>query len=234
MKERGPFITLIVLVIVAIGLAALSSRVHPGGELPPEDQNTPINATPPAPSAQSSNLPIPQQEALFAQYEPTAIHATLLVEGLAPIQIELYPKAAPKTVAHFVALCKKGFYNGILFHRVIPHFVAQAGDPASKKVDGAAIRGLSDQEVAQKYLLGAGGSGQTVPFEGNDLTNLPGSIAMALSAPRSDTGDSQFFIDLVDNKQLDGDYCVFGRVVGGMDQALKIRQGDRIKSIIIH
>ncbi|CCW35335.1 peptidyl-prolyl cis-trans isomerase (rotamase)-cyclophilin family [Chthonomonas calidirosea] len=233
MRNR-PILVLILLVVFALGLAAYSSRVHPGGDLPPEDQPDTTQLTPPAPSAQSSKLPIAQQEQLFSKYEPTAIHATLQVEGLAPIEIELYPKAAPKTVAHFVKLCKEGFYNGILFHRVIPNFVAQAGDPASKKIDGRKLRGLTDQQVAMKYLLGAGGSGQTVPFEGNDLTNLPGTIALALSAPRTDTGDSQFFINLVDNKQLDGDYCVFGRVVQGMDQVKKIQQGDRIQSIVIH
>ncbi len=153
------------------------------------------------------------------------------VEHRGNFEIALYPKAAPKTVAHFVALVNRKFYNGILFHRVIPGFVAQAGDPNSRKVDGSKIAHLSDTEVGAQYGLGMGGSGTNVPFEKNSLTNKPGTIAMALSAPQSDTGDSQFFINLAYNQSLDGQYCVFGKVVKGMDIVMKIHQGDRIASM---
>jgi cyclophilin family peptidyl-prolyl cis-trans isomerase len=98
-------------------------------------------------------------------------------------------------------------------------------------VDPAAIRDMAPEEVGSKYHLGGGGSGQNIPFEPNSLTNDTDTLAMALSGPRSATGDSQFFINLVDNHKLDGDYCVFGKVVGGTELVDKIQQGDRIKSM---
>ncbi len=169
--------------------------------------------------------------ASFANAEPETSHpikVEVAVKHRGDFVLALYPKAAPKTVAHFVAIVNKKFYNGILFHRVIPGFVAQAGDPKSKTVHGYDIAHLSDTEVGARYGLGMGGSGTTIPFEKNALTNQPGTIAMALSAPASDTGDSQFFINLVYNQSLDGQYCVFGKVVSGMNVVMKIRQGDRI------
>ena len=153
------------------------------------------------------------------------------VEGRGAMTIELYQKDAPKTVDHFLKLVKKKFYNGILFHRVIPGFVAQAGDPNSRKIKGSLIRNLSDQQVFERYHLGAGGSGVNIPFEQNSLTNQPGTLAMALSQPQSNTADSQFFINLVYNASLDGNYCVFGKVVKGMKVLKSIRQGDRILTV---
>ena len=150
------------------------------------------------------------------------------IKNCGELTLELFPKDAPATVAHFLHLVNTKFYNGILFHRVVPHFVAQAGDPASRKVKGSAIAHIDPSQVAQLYGLGAGGSGTNVPFEQNSLKNEPGTIALALSSPASATGDSQFFINLVYNKFLDGQYCVFGKVVKGMNLITKIKQGDRI------
>jgi cyclophilin family peptidyl-prolyl cis-trans isomerase len=143
--------------------------------------------------------------------------------------MELYAKDAPTTVAHFLNLCKTKFYDGILFHRVIPGFVAQAGDPGSKKFKPEQLAGKSGEETG----LGAGGSGKNIPFEVNKHTHETGTLAMALSAPRSATGDSQFFINLVPNHRLDGDYCVFGKVVKGADIVQKIIQGDKIVSMTL-
>lgn len=154
----------------------------------------------------------------------------LTVADRGTITLELFQKDAPKTVAHFVKLVKTKFYDGILFHRVRPGFVAQAGDPKSKTVDGSKLRELSDEEVANQYHLGDGGSGENIPFEENTQTNDRGTLAMALSGPRSATGDSQFFLNLVPNHRLDGDYCVFGKIVKGLDVLDKIQQGDKIVS----
>ena len=155
----------------------------------------------------------------------------LSVAGKGVITIELYQKEAPKTVAHFLKLVNEKFYDGILFHRVIAGFMAQTGDPASMKVDGSKIRDLSDEQVSAQYHLGMGGSGENIPFEKNNLSNDRGTLAMALSAPHSATGDSQFFINFVPNTRLNGDYCVFGKVIKGMDVVDKLQQGDRISSI---
>lgn len=135
------------------------------------------------------------------------------------VTLELFSKDAPKTVAHFLGLVKKGFYDGILIHRVEPGFVVQAGDPKTK-TQGVNAPGI-----------GNGGSGKNIPFEENKLSHKTGTLAMALNSPRSATGDSQWFINLASNDRLNGDYCVFGRVTKGMDVVNKLEKGDKIVSI---
>lgn len=152
------------------------------------------------------------------------------VENRGQIVIELFPAKAPKTVEHILKLVQEKFFDGILFHRVVPGFVAQAGDPASKKVDRAKALADADGQGGTKGL-GDGGSGKTIPFERNDLRHDKGTLGMALEGPQTDTGDSQFFINLVDNYRLDGKYCVFGKVVKGMDIVLKIERADKISSV---
>ncbi len=158
------------------------------------------------------------------------VTVTMTVGGKGDIVMELYPKAAPQTVRHFLDLARKGFYNDIKFHRVVPDFVIQAGDPETRQMSVQEVAGMSEQ---QKVALGigSGGSGNPIPFENNDLAHIRGSVAMALNAPRSATGDSQFFINLKDNVGLNGDYCVFGKVIQGMEVVDKVAQGDPIVSV---
>jgi Peptidyl-prolyl cis-trans isomerase (rotamase) - cyclophilin family len=146
------------------------------------------------------------------------------------VTIELFASETPKTAGQFLRLAKQGFYNGIRFHRVRAGFMAQAGDPGSKKFSAEQLEPLTDNDYG-RLELGGGGSGKPIPFEATKRTHETGTLAMALSAPRSDTADSQFFINLVPNHRLDGDYCVFGRVVKGMDVVKKIKQGDAIESM---
>lgn len=160
------------------------------------------------------------------------VRVQMVVEGRGTVLMEVYPADAPKTVAHFLDLCRRKFYDGILVHRVEPGFVVQAGDPTTKKLKPQELASMSDQKKME-LRIGAGGSGKSIPFERNSRTHVAGSVAMALSAPRSDTGDSQWFINLESNHQLDGDYCVFGKVVKGMDVVRKIRVGDRIASMSV-
>ena len=154
---------------------------------------------------------------------------TMVIAKRGTIVIELYPHAAPKTVAHIVSLVNRKFYDGQLFHRVIKEFVAQTGDPKSKNVDGSKLRGLSDIQVAQKFALGNGGSGKTVPLEPK-LSHERGTVALARSSD-IDSGDSQFFFNLKANHNLDAQYCVFGQVIKGLDVMDKIELGDRITSL---
>lgn len=116
--------------------------------------------------------------------------------------VVLFPKEAPKTVANFEKLVKKGFYNGLVFHRVIPGFVAQGGDPEG---------------------TGAGGPGYTIPDElDSSLKHIRGSLAMAKTmAPNS--GGSQFYIGFQPLPSLDGRYTVFGQVISGMDVVDKLQ-----------
>ena len=171
---------------------------------------------------QSSNAAVAASnsasEPAFAPPKEGAVKATLSVENRGDFVFEFYPKAAPKTVAQITGLIKKGFYDGIKIHRVEPGFVVQFGDPQSKTMDIKAPE------------IGTGGSGNNIPFETNDLKNVTGAVSMALSRARSDTADSQLFINLKHNAFLDGDYCVFGKVVEGMDKVGTIQAGDKVTS----
>ena len=153
----------------------------------------------------------------------------MVIEKRGTIRIELSPMDAPKTTAHFLDLVDRRFYDGILFHRLDPKFVAQAGDPESRKVDGAKIASITPNEAAQVYRLGLGGSGKTVPLEAT-APCMRGTVGLGHSA-NPDSGDSQFFFNLSDNHRLDNQYTVFGKVVRGLDVMDAIRQGDRIKSV---
>jgi cyclophilin family peptidyl-prolyl cis-trans isomerase len=117
------------------------------------------------------------------------------------IRIELFRDRAPKTVENFVTLAQKGFYNGVLFHRVIPGFMVQTGDP---KGDGT------------------GGPGYTIKdeFEPTLRHDGPGVVSMANAGPN--TGGSQFFITVAKTSWLDNKHAVFGRVRGGQDVVEKI------------
>jgi cyclophilin family peptidyl-prolyl cis-trans isomerase len=168
------------------------------------------------PSAVTAALLLLIGSAAHAQKNPVY---QIVIEKKGTITVELFAKDAPKTVAHIVDLCRKKFYDGILVHRVVPDFVVQAGDPGTK------TRGVSFPGV------GEGGSGKNIPFETNRQTHETGTLGMALSAPRSATGDSQWFINLKPNHRLDGDYCVFGRVTKGMDVVNRIAVGDKIVSM---
>jgi peptidyl-prolyl cis-trans isomerase B (cyclophilin B) len=127
------------------------------------------------------------------------------------IRLEFYPADAPKTVENFLALAKKGFYNNLTFHRVVPDFVVQGGCP---KGDGT------------------GGPGHTVPAEFNKQKHLRGTVAMARSQDPNSAG-SQFYICYGPTPHLDGSYTVFGKVTSGMEHVDRIKQGDRMKSVAI-
>lgn len=124
--------------------------------------------------------------------------------------IELYNDEMPITVSNFLNLANSGYYDGVKFHRVMENFMIQGGDPLTK-------------DDSQKLLWGTGGPGYSIPDEFVEgLSNVRGTIAMANSG--SNTGGSQFFINVVDNTYLDFDkepltsqHPVFGKVVGGMD-----------------
>ena len=125
--------------------------------------------------------------------------------------IQFYPRKAPVTVARIISLIQAEFYNGITFHRVVPNFVVQGGDP-----DGTGI----------------GGSGQTLPAEFNDIPHIKGTVAMARKQ-EPNSADSQFYIALSRLENLDGQYTVFGQVTKGLEVVDKIRKGDKIISFRI-
>lgn len=127
------------------------------------------------------------------------------------VAVELYPEHAPKTVNNFVFLAREGFYDDTVFHRVIPDFVVQGGDPTG---------------------TGRGGPGYQFEDEtqGNPLRHDDaGVLSMANAGP--DTNGSQFFITLSAQPHLDGRHTVFGKVVDGMDAVKSLDQGDQLRKV---
>ena len=127
--------------------------------------------------------------------------------NLGNIQFELLSDVAPETVRNFIKLAKSGFYDGTLFHRVIPKFMIQGGDPNTKESD--------------KSTWGTGGPGYNIKAEFNSRSHLRGIVSMARSSD-PDSAGSQFFIVTSDSTFLDREYTVFGQVVDGMEVADKI------------
>ncbi|WP_083448322.1 peptidylprolyl isomerase [Nitrospira moscoviensis] len=124
------------------------------------------------------------------------------------IEIKFYPDVAPKHVENFIKLAKEGFYNGTIFHRVIPGFMIQGGDPNTK-------------DSLKKETYGQGGPGYTVKAEFSDIPHKRGIVSMA-RASDPDTAGSQFFIVVEDSRFLDRKYTVFGEVTKGIGVADKI------------
>lgn len=148
------------------------------------------------------------------------------------IVIQLYPRQAPRTVENFVKLARQGFYNGVRFHRVVPGFVAQAGDPRTRGEPGRDFVYEYDPLRPQLPVAGTGGPGYAIAFEPNPLRHLKGSVGMARTED-PDSAGSQFYICLAPQPALDGNYVVFGRVVRGMERVEKIQRGDRIRKVRI-
>ncbi|HEX8286137.1 MAG TPA: peptidylprolyl isomerase [Pyrinomonadaceae bacterium] len=126
------------------------------------------------------------------------------------VTIELLPEDAPLTVDNFVQLARRNYFNNVLFHRVVPNFVVQGGDPRGD---------------------GNGGPGYQIRCEINTVPYARGAVGMALSG--KDTGGSQWFVTHSPQPHLDGGYTVFGRVVEGMEVVDRIVRGDRIRSVTI-
>lgn len=127
------------------------------------------------------------------------------------IVFKFYPEKAPNTVNRIVELIKSGFYDGLTFHRVVPSFVIQGGDPTG---------------------TGTGGSGKKLKAEFNDVQHIRGSVAMA-RASDPDSADSQFYIALTTLPHLDGNYTVFGQVIEGLELLDKFQVGDKMLSVVI-
>ena len=127
--------------------------------------------------------------------------------NLGNIQFELLADIAPETVRNFIKLAKSGFYDGTLFHRVIPKFMIQGGDPNTKESD--------------KSTWGTGGPGYNIKAEFSSRSHLRGIVSMARSSD-PDSAGSQFFVVTSDSTFLDREYTVFGEVVDGMEVADKI------------
>jgi cyclophilin family peptidyl-prolyl cis-trans isomerase len=145
---------------------------------------------------------------LVGQAESRFPHVKLQIEQLGTVELELFGPDAPLTVAHFLRLVDQRFFDGQRFHRVVPSFVVQAGDPRGDGFGGPGtlLRGEVSRRRYKAYTLG-----------------------MADSGP--DTGGSQWFITLNPQPHLDGRYTIFGQVTDGAPVLLRVTQGDLIRSM---
>ena len=145
---------------------------------------------------------------LLAQKPKTSKEHLFIETDYGTIEIAFYPDKAPKHVEAIKKLANEGFYDGIRFHRVIPNFMIQGGDPTSK-------------DPTKRHLHGTGGPGFNIEAEFNDVSHKRGICSMARSQDPNSAG-SQFFICVADCPFLDRKYTVWGNVVDGMDVADKI------------
>ena len=145
------------------------------------------------------------------QIDESTIYQIAIETDRGTITMELDPQLAPNSVNHFVSLARDGFYNGLTFHRVVPDFVIQGGDPEGTGRGGPGYK-WNDEPVKGEYTLGA--------------------VAMANAGPN--TNGSQFFICIDDcRRKLDKAYNLFGYVIDGIDVAQSIKQGDVMKSVAV-
>lgn len=149
--------------------------------------------------------------------------ATMEIEGYGTVKIELYPDMAPNTVANFISLANRGYYNGLTFHRTIPDFMIQGGDKAGDGTGSVYYSDLKDDGEEKAYTI----KGEFIAngFKKNTLRHEEGVISMArgdystygLTTEGYNSAGSQFFIMTGDNSSLNGLYSAFGKVTEGMD-----------------
>jgi cyclophilin family peptidyl-prolyl cis-trans isomerase len=197
---------IIVGILIVIAVAAFLLFNAQRGDEPQNNLQTPESELP-------INIMQEQNQEEVTTYDTN--RTVVLKTNHGDITIELFLTKAPITAGNFLKLAEADFYNGVKFHRVIPGFMIQGGDPNTRN--------------GNRNLYGTGGPGYTIPDEFIlGLSNVTGTISMANAGPN--TGGSQFFINTVDNTDLDGRHAVFGRVVEGMDvvRAIeRVRVGER-------
>jgi cyclophilin family peptidyl-prolyl cis-trans isomerase len=201
----GLALAFIVLSLVISGPRDLKER--------PQDSQGQSEPEPPA-----SPTPTDTKPAEFNAPKEGMVTAELTIKGVGPLTVEFYPKAAPKAVAQITGLIRKGFYDGIIIHRVEKPVVVQFGNPVTKTA------GVDAPETDSSVPM--------LKFEENNLPHIPGAIGLA-RLPDKDTATSQLFIDLQPMPQWNGDYCVIGRVVKGMELLTKVERGNAIESFRI-
>lgn len=227
--NKVPFVVIGILLLTAVFVAAFSNNdgknpLDALGDVsptPPIQLNTNTQQTDQYAQQQAQQQQAQQQQQQVVPTTPVSdiISATMVTIHTAKgdIVLDLYPNDAPKTVQNFATLAKKGYYNGLIFHRVEPGFVIQGGDPNGNGTGGYSIFGA------------------TFPDELNPNTPSyqagyqEGVLAMANRGPN--TNGSQFFIMLADNTTLPHSYTIFGKVKTGMDVVKQIAKGDKMTSV---
>lgn len=205
-KTLPLYIAIAIVVLVGVWLVVRANSTSPESGESNNNANTNSNAAVPTltPSTNTPTMPSTQETT-----EIKDKFVTLSVKGYGDIKFELYEEDAPKAVENFIRLAQSGYYEGISFHRIIPGFVIQAGDPTGTGSGGESAFGKDFADElnpnAPSYKTGY----------------VKGVLAMANRGPN--TNSSQFFVTLGDmNQQLAKSYTIFGKVVSGMDVVDKI------------
>lgn len=209
-----------IYILIAIAAAALAIYFVPrAGDPPPEDQAATADGEITEPITESSitestDVVTPEANLSTENKEIETVAAIMLdpentivmqLSTGGPVIIETFPDKAPNHVARFKELSRQGFYDGVVFHRVIEGFMAQTGDPTG---------------------TGSGGSGQNINAEFNDILHVRGIVSTA-RAQHPDSADSQFFIMFAESPSLDNEYTAWGKVVEGMEYIDAIARGPR-------
>ena len=209
---RWLFLGAIIVFVVSIGASAFYSKTPPPAATPTPTPSTTATATGTASATSTASATPTPDPAIQRKYTaPPSMTidlgknytAVIKLQSGAEVRIQLLPKDAPQSVNNFVFLAKNRFYDGLTFHRVLPGFVAQGGDPLGN---------------------GFGGPGYVLPADKNTVKFDPGVIAMATSG--AGVSGSQFFITLAPTPALQAGFAVFGRVTQGMDAVQKITPRD--------
>lgn len=214
--KKNQFISLILALMLFIFLTGCGSKKTETTETPKKDTvsktqtNTGMNKTTPDTTKPKTDTAAVKEET------SNESNIVIMETSMGDMTIELYPNDAPKHVENFKKLVKSHFYDGLLFHRVIPSFMIQGGDPNTKGND--------------KSTYGQGGPGYTIPAE-IKLKHEMGSLAAARlgdqANPKRESSGSQFYIVTGPASHLDGQYTVYGKVIKGMDVAHKIENVKR-------
>jgi len=205
------------LVGVAGVVAAFGLIYGCGGGAPVKATGTPAAGTVAARAAAASQPPAEMMPVQERMRDPNMAAVAVITTERGTIKFVLMDQKAPLSVANFIKLADKGFYNGLAFHRVEPRMLIQGGDP---KGDGTGGPG---------YSIKGEFTANNVP---NDLTHIASAVGMARTQD-PDSAGSQFYICTVNLHMLDGKYAVFGYVIEGMDVVSSIQKGDKMREIKI-
>jgi len=211
------YLTRIPVVLLTLALVASFFALQGCSTASTGKQDPAASETEPVPAQQPAATDTQEDKLYTAAYKPNGKEIVVIETDKGPIKFEFYAEDAPNTVAAFIELAQKGFYDGTKFHRVEPNFVIQGGDPLSKTDDP---------------MVGTGGPGYSLKAEFNSRQHLDGTVSMARSQS-PDSAGSQFYICLGPQPFLDGQYTVFGQVTEGMDVVRTIAVGDVMKSVTV-
>jgi len=214
-RIRGRLVVPLVSGLVIVAMASCSSRdggADKGGDSRPSAPKT-VRTEPRPPAVTPAAEPTPEVKPKPSgpEIDDKALPVVTIKTGKGEMTIELFEDDAPNTVANFVSLIEKGFYDGLTFHRVLPDFMIQGGDPTGTGRGGPGYR-FADEISGRKH------SG-------------PGVLSMANAGPN--TNGSQFFITHKATPWLDGRHTVFGRVTKGKDVVNRIAVGDRMAKVTV-